>query len=170
MSLVSGIAIALLLVILTISSYIARLYAERSTLVGSGGDAFWADPSAQENERRGRAVNLMLHSLAELPPQATLAVVPEGAMINYLSRRENPTGYINLMPPEVIMFGQERIAAAFATHPPDYVLLVHSDPSDYGYRSFADYAGQIAMWVQEHYEAMPTARDAALPMLLMKRK
>jgi hypothetical protein len=102
-----------------------------------------------------------------LPSGATLATVPEGAMINYLSRRENPTGYINLMPPEVAMFGQSRIVGSFAAHPPDFILLVQSDPSDYGYRSFADYGGEIDRWVQTNYIPLPTAPQS---MLLMKKR
>ena len=149
----------------------ARQFAEKSTLVGTGGDAFWADFSAQKDEERGRAVNILLHSLSELPPGATLATLPEGAMINYLSRRENPTPYINLMPPEVIMFGEDRIVASLAAHPPDYIVLVPSDPSDYGYRNFAiDYGKEIFQWIKANYQIEPTPTVAKFPMVLLKHK
>src|SRR5262249_11472579 len=75
----------------------ATKFSDLPVIVASGADRFRAD-------ERGRAVNEMLVVLDSLPRDSTLAVVPEGAMINYLARRANPTGYINLMPPEVAMF------------------------------------------------------------------
>ena len=38
-------------------------------------------------------------------------------MVNYLARRVNPTPYINFMPPELIMFGEENMVAAFRSSP-----------------------------------------------------
>jgi hypothetical protein len=147
-------------------------YAHKGTLVSSGADAFRADPVAMMNDTRGRSVNLMLERLRELPPNATLACVPEGVMINYLSRRTNSTPYINLMPPEVLMFGQERIVQAFEQHPPDYlVLVIRSDPVEYGYKSFKDdYGRDIFQWMQRHYEPVPAPTTATYPLLLWKRK
>jgi hypothetical protein len=144
-------------------SVFARFFAKQPVRVGGGGDAFYADA-------RGAAVNQIVSQLAQLPSSATLAVVPEGVMINFLSRRENPTGYINLMPPEVMMFGQSRIVESFQAHAPDFILLVYSDPSDYGYRSFSEYGGEIDRWIQSNYIPMPTASQPALPMRLMKHK
>ena len=52
----------------------------------------------------------------------TIAVLPEGAMINYFAERINPTPFINLMPPEILMFGEKRILEAFKLTAPDYIL------------------------------------------------
>jgi len=92
-------------------------------------------------------------------------------MLNYLSRRENPTGFINLMPPEVLMFGQNRILRAFEVNPPDYIVLVlRSDPADFGYKSFAaDYGKEIYRWIEQNYRQVPAATDPRYPMLLLER-
>jgi hypothetical protein len=140
--------------------FYGRYFSQQSLAVASGGDQFFADA-------RGAAVNEILKQIDHLPRDATLAVVPEGVMVNYLARRENPSGFINLMPPEITMFGETRIANSFDQNPPDYVLLVRSDPSDYGYRSFKDYGGEIDRWIQENYAPMQTATPE---MLLMRRK
>jgi len=114
----------------------------------------------------------MLDALRQLPAHATVATVPEGTMINYLARRRYPTRYVNLMPPEVIMFGQQRILDALRASPPDYVVVVRgSNPADYGYKSFAeDYGRDIFAWIRESYREIPVRTDPAYPLMLMERK
>jgi hypothetical protein len=58
------------------------------------------------------------------------------------------------MPPEVTMFGADTIAHSFAQHPPDYVLLMQSDLSDYGYRTSPEYARPIATWITSNYASV----------------
>jgi hypothetical protein len=140
----------------------AKFFADLPVVV-AGTDWFRA-------ESRGDAVNQVVQALEGLHLSSSLAVVPEGAMINFLARRRNPTGYINLMPPEVAMFGEQRIVEAFEARPPDFVLLVQSDTRDYGYRSFQEYAGQIQSHIEQHYTPALDLTHPSLPMRLMKRK
>jgi hypothetical protein len=145
------------------------IYSRRDVTVGSGRDQFRA------RDARGLAVDRMIEVLRKLPPGATVATVPEGAMINYLARRVNPTGYINLMPPEVVMFGQRRILEAFERRPPNYVVRVlASDSSDAGFKSFElDYGREVYAWIMQHYRSVPTPPEAQIgefPLLLLERK
>jgi hypothetical protein len=146
----------------------------KAARVAAGADAFWADTPRLNlsGGHRGRAVNLMLDALARRPAHATLATVPEGTMINYLARRPNPTPYVNLMPPEVLMFGEERILRAYQESPPDYIVIVQrSDPADYGYKSFAhDYGKRIFAWIESNYRQVPVPTEPTYPMLLLERK
>lgn len=167
------------LVIYIYLDYYRLLAADKQVLVGAGGNAFRADALARDKsgktfdrDHRGRAVQLAIETLGSLPANATLVTVPEGIMINYLSRRVNPTPYINLMPPEVLMFGQQRILRALEQNPPDYILLVlGSDPSDFGYKSFAaDYGRQIYDWIREHYREIPSPREPTYPLVLLEKK
>jgi hypothetical protein len=84
----------------------------------------------------------------------------------------NPTPYINFMPPEVIMFGQDRILQAFVEHPPDYIVWVtFSDPADYGFINFqVDYGREIYRWVQENYAESPMPYGPNFPMKLLRKK
>ncbi|HXE41941.1 MAG TPA: hypothetical protein VN516_02865, partial [Candidatus Baltobacteraceae bacterium] len=67
--------------------------------VGNGGDKIIA--ANTETDQRGLAVGTAISWLnTNAPANATLAVVPEGAMVNYLARRVNPTRYPVWMPPE----------------------------------------------------------------------
>ncbi|GMV43865.1 MAG: hypothetical protein AMXMBFR64_55810 [Myxococcales bacterium] len=130
----------------------------KTVVVGSGGDSFRADS-------RGELVNHALETIATLAePGATLAVLPEGVMLNYLSRRTNPTPYVIFMPLELVLFGEEAMVARFDASPPDWIVLVHKDTSEYGYPLFGvDYAVQLRAWVRDHYE--PVRRFGQEPLV-----
>jgi hypothetical protein len=146
------------------------VYAAKADRVGGRLDQFRADPVAT-GDPRGRAVNVILRELSGLPRDATLAVLPEGVMLNYLSRRENPTPYISFMPPEVLMFGAPKMLAALKAHPPDYMVINgYSDSREYGFASLDAYAGQIMAWVRENYVDVPLSAGSDFPLKLMKRK
>ena len=108
-------------------------------------DAFLAD-------ERGLVVNAALERLAGLQrPDETLAVMPEGVMVNYLSRTVNPTPFINFMPPEIVMFGEEEIVAALAGQAPDRILFIDREMSEYGYRHLWEYAPRLMEWIEKEY-------------------
>src|SRR5262249_11506232 len=120
----------------------------------------------------GLAVNRMLAELSQLPPQATVATIPEGIMLNYLSRRPNPTRSINLMPPEVLMFSEQNILADFQLHPPDYIIIIRRfDAASYVYKSVAaDYGAQIFSWIAENYVQVPAETAPEYPLMLLKHR
>jgi hypothetical protein len=139
--------------------------------VSRGVDAFLA------GDVRGVAVNAAVEDLAtRLGAGETLAVLPEGAMVNYLARRSNSAPYVTLMPPELIAFGEERVLASFQSRPPDYVLLAHKDTTEYGARFFGrDYGQRIVAWVNANYReaaliGAPPLRDERFGMLLLRRR
>lgn len=118
--------------------------ARKTVTVGRGTDAFRADA-------RGEFVNAAVESVREGEAR-TMAVLPEGVLLNYLARVPNPTPYVNFMPPELILFGEEAWLEAFAAAPPDVVLYVHKDTSEYGYPYFGtDYAVELDAWVRATY-------------------
>ncbi|MDC3379453.1 glycosyltransferase family 39 protein, partial [Planctomycetota bacterium] len=82
-------------------------FTQRTHWVGEGPDAMVADV-------RGGPINSMLDELAlRVQPQDTLAVLPEGVSLNFFLRRQTSVPFVNYMPPEVLMFGDQRILAAF---------------------------------------------------------
>jgi hypothetical protein len=88
-------------------------------------------------------------------PEATLAVLPEGVMVNYLSRRVNPAKYLIWNPAEIVGFGQSTMTATFCENPPDYVMLVHRDPSEYGVKFFGleeRFGMTLMQWIEANYE------------------
>lgn len=114
--------------------------------MGSGPNRFRAE------KQFAGPINALLAHLGTSPGGATLAVLPEGAAINFLSGRVNPTPYHTLLPPEYIMFGEERIFIAYRDNPPDYIALLQRSTKEYGPRGFGHgYAGPIYSWIRSNY-------------------
>ena len=138
-------------------------YFERKTVrVGSGADAFWAD-------ERGEEVVRTLGEIATLvPPDASLAAVPDGPIMNYLARRPSSIPYILFNPFEVDAHGEANMLAAFAQAPPDFILLSDWPMQEFGVAGFGDgYAERIAAWIGTHYRVVGSG--AARSMVLMRR-
>ena len=118
----------------------------RTVRVGRGDDSFLADD-------RGRVINDVLERFEELrSPGETLVVVPEGVMLNYLSRTPNPTPYVNFMPPEIIMFGEDEIVQSLQRDPPDWIVFTDRGTPEYGYENLGvDYGVDISRWIELNY-------------------
>jgi hypothetical protein len=131
--------------------------------IGSGADGFYAPDTNARWE--GRAVREALRALEQAaPPGATLAVLPEGVMLNYLLRLDSPLRIINLMPPEVMAFGEDDVLRSLATEPPDFVVLVNKDVNEYGYPPFGTdqrYGLRTVTWINEHYVSVRVIRQDA---------
>ena len=114
--------------------------------VAEGRDAFRSDA-------RGILVNAAVAHV-RASGAASLAVVPEGVIINYLSRTPTPTPFVTFMPPEEIMFGDDLWTDRFRASPPDLVLILPRDASEYGLPPFGSGFGRsLAAWIRSEYVA-----------------
>jgi len=144
-------AAAVGIAVLTHVEVSARRFAVKTHPVGGGADSLLADArgpmAAAALEMMGRDVDV----------GRSLAVLPEGVMLNFLSRRPNPTPYTNFMPPELAFYGEPRMLAALDAAAPDYVALVHKDTGEYGARFFGrDYGRDLYRWVRRNYREVAT--------------
>jgi hypothetical protein len=109
-------------------------------------------------------------------PDQTVAVWPQGALVNVLSQRRNPTPYIVLLPPEIEMFGEETICRAYEETPPDFIVLAHCDTLFYGQGWFGHgYACDLWRWMERNYTPVFKAgaepfKNADFGMVLMERR
>jgi hypothetical protein len=167
-----GVALATVLaVVLVHVEATSRAYARKVHPVGSGADAFLADG-------RGAFVAEMIRRIERVAqPGATLAVLPEGVMINYLTRRANPTPYVGFLSDASTFFGSEApLVEAYRRSPPDLILLVHRDSSEHGARFFGqDYAREMMQWIEQNYEPVsllgaPPFTSDRYGMLLFARR
>jgi len=127
------------------------------TAVGSGADAFVAD------ERGAVAAQALAILEREFEPGATLVVLPEGVMLNYLARRRSSVPYINFMPPELLLFDESEMVRALDRSPPDAVVLWHKDTAEYGVPLFGrDYGRALYGWVEEHTERVEVVVEVPL--------
>jgi hypothetical protein len=107
------------------------------------------------DNRAKRVHEVLDHLRAAAKPGQTLAVLPEGVMINYLADMRNPTPYINFMPPEMVIFGEGKMIGAFRAHPPDFILLLDRDVDEYGFKAFGqDYAPELYRWIIGKYSPL----------------
>ncbi len=149
--------VALVMVAVATGNYVelsGARYETKTVPIAESPDTFLARPP-QSGVLSGRAalVDELLVRLDALPEDATVLVLPEGVMINYLVRRRSPTRYVTYLPPELILFGEQEMVDALSSNPPTVVVLVHKDTREYGYPLFGrDYGQQIMNWVRERYE------------------
>ena len=147
-----------------------HVYARRAYAIGErASDRFLALPP--EQDPRSQLANKTAAWLsAHLPPDATLAVIPEGVMLNYQTRRANPTPFINFIPMTLAAYGEERMLAAYQAQPPDYLVLFDRDMSEFGLPRFGTpgYPGADLMrWIERHY--VPAQEISSSPALTIYR-
>jgi hypothetical protein len=131
----------------TTSSWMER----KTEMVGAGSDAFRSD-------LRGAFVQLAVDHVREAGYRS-VAVLPEGVMINYLARVPNPTPYLNFMPPEEILFGDAAWEAAFRAAPPDAIVIVPKDTAEFGRGALGiGYGTRLTEWIGSEYVPLTSLR------------
>ena len=90
-----------------------------------------------------------------IPPRATLAVLPEGTLINFLSRHANSTPDLDWNPTMFPVFNQKAMTAAFEQSPPDYVCVVEWTSYAFGTGYFGrepGYGTDLMGWIAQNYQ------------------
>lgn len=160
----TGIAFVLAL-ILACAGRSDAFYSLKTFEIGRAGDRIKV--FAPEVDIRTWAVAELLRRIEEqMPPDATLTVLPEGLIINYWTRRANPTRYPYLIPTDIEVAGGEAvILESFKLSPPDYIVLIHKDMGEYGVGFFGKdprYGLDLMEWVNGHYTAEDRILDEPL--------
>ena len=135
-----------------------RYYGSKDQAIAHGGDAILARPA------RGRVVAEALSELRRaLPADATLLVLPEGVILNYWLRSENPSRFHLFLPPEFEAHGgEEAMLEDLRAHPADYVVLVHRPHREFGVGPFGTdprNGRRIMAWVRENYARVRRVGD-----------
>jgi hypothetical protein len=132
------------------------IYDQRTALVGQGTDRMLVFKPAFRSSgvTLGRVAGWIQ---TNTPPNCTLAVLPDGAMLNYLSRRTNPTGYLRWNPTEATVFGQDNMNRAFTRARPDFIILIQLDTDEFGIKPFGQDPRnglELRQWIGAHYRAV----------------
>jgi hypothetical protein len=129
-------------------------YRAKTVAVGRGADKIIAASPAINST--GGAMQAAIEWMnTNALPNATLAVLPEGIMVNYLTRRTNPTHYFVWNPAELAAFGQDQMTASFEANAPDYIMLIHRDAAEYGAKYFGQeekFGLPLMQWIRKNYE------------------
>jgi hypothetical protein len=129
-------------------------YASKTVPLGSGADKMWVFNQQYRPDDTDMIMALRWME-TNAPPQATLAVLPEGTMLNYISRRTNPTLCPTWLPLQIAAFGQKKITDDFIRNSPDYIILVGMDFAGFGNKYFGiqeQCGGDLMKWINAHYE------------------
>ncbi|MFH0754735.1 MAG: hypothetical protein V2A70_09225 [Candidatus Omnitrophota bacterium] len=97
----------------------------------------------------------VLTFLETLPANATIAVLPEGVMLNFMSGRAASTKFFEFSPSFFNMVSESDVLSSFISSPADYIVLVDRDMSEHGARYFGkDYAINLYTWLSHNYETV----------------
>ncbi len=141
----------------------AHFFAAKRWTVGSGSDAFISDT-------RGLEIQQMCDLIRQqTPATSTLAVFPQGLMLNYLTRRPDSIPQVNFMPPEVLAAGETNILAALKAHPPDAIVLNTNSSEQFDLDQTYFYGRQTFDWIKQNYQPI-AANDRPMPLVLLRKK
>jgi MFS family permease len=147
-------------------------FARKTFPISKGADRIYADNKTALGECIEQA---RVHIERHVRPGQTLVSFPEGVMLNFLSRRANPTPYVSFHPVEVIVYGERNMLEALRSRPPDFVALVNREFTYFDLQIFGrDYGKRLHAWVQKNYRRFvfigyPPLRERRSCILLMKR-
>jgi hypothetical protein len=132
-------------------------FRNKTVEIGTGRDRFYAfSPAIRET---GELVQEVVEALGLVSPGATLIVLPEGEMINYLMRMPSPVAPFFFYSAVTQGEGEAEIVRQLRLRPPDYVVIISRNLQEYGLHYYGETYGQgraIMDWVDVHYRVVGT--------------
>lgn len=130
---------------------------EKTFAVGHGADRIETTPG------RGAPLAAALARIEEVvPTDGTVVVFPEGALLNFMTRRRTPLRNVSVLPTDLTMFGEDSYLSILKAAPPELIVLIDRDVTSYGAGRFGEdplYGAGIMAWVRSEYplvELFPT--------------
>lgn len=81
-----------------------------------------------------------------------VVILPEGALINFLTDRKSDDYFISMIPPYVETFEEDYIIKHFKKTKPEYIVINNWNAEDYSLSSICDsYAAKFCEYVKENY-------------------
>lgn len=147
-------------------AHAARYNTDRSAFVS---EHTW--DAARFHPREARVINLLLQTIEqEALSDATLAVIPEGALINLWTHRPSSLRYVSLMPAEAIIFTPERMAQSMIDNAPDLILINGiAGLKEYGKSGLAAYLPELSALIAANYRDITPPQIDPEQFLLLKR-
>jgi len=143
--------------ILNLMAQSQRVWKMKTYAVGQGADRFYTFPP--RIEPTGAIVRAVVESLSRQPGDHTLLVLPEGLMLNYLSRSRSPLAPFIYF--SVFTEGGREAALVdeLQRQPPDLVVIISCDLREYGIDRYGDAPGRgqlLLRWVAANYKVIGT--------------
>jgi hypothetical protein len=161
-------AATLVILHLALQADISRyLYSLMTVPVGRGSDRFYTyGPEVAvhypEISQRGLVMNQALAAIdANMPKDAEFVVLPEGVILNYLTRRRNPGRWFEFTSQSIAAMGEVRMRDDLEAGRPAYVVLTERPTPEAGVTYFGvDFGLTLKSWVVDNYTPVFHAGDS----------
>jgi hypothetical protein len=132
------------------------IYRLKRLPVGAGGDRLLT--YLPRIDTSGTLMNALLKEIRTRHTDArSLVVFPEGVMLNYLARLPSSLAISEFVPPALAYRGQDAILAELGKSPPDLVVLISRDLTEFGQRVFGSNEAsgrRIIEWLRARYDVV----------------
>ena len=92
-----------------------------------------------------------------IKPNENFVVIPEGILLNYLTRRNSLSPYTSFLLGDLVMHHEDKMVERLSRRLPDYVILTDRGVGEWGFKKFGvDTGTKISEWVIKHYIPMCT--------------
>ena len=148
-------------------------YALQNTLVGAGNNRMLASAALEHANDFNAALDWIE---SNVPKDATIAILPQGAAINLLIGRINPTPCVFWDPYVVAVFGEGRMTSPYEASPPDYIVIVDRRVNYVDVPLFGSpgYGADLMQWIQQNYRTQilighePLLKNGAFGIKILK--
>jgi hypothetical protein len=132
-----------------------------SPIVSPRGTFYDANPDRAE----------VLNAFLQRVHGGTLAVIPEGITLNYLTQSRTPLTFHTFTPVETAApVVEDSIISEFTQRPPERVAIVDRDVTEYGYRGFGvDYDQKLWAYLTANYRLEQNWAKPRFRMILLRR-
>ena len=126
-------------------------YLLRNYLIDTGKEKIITYDPVLSNE--GPVIDETLKKINEtIKPSENFLVIPEGILLNYLTRRDNPSPYTAFLLGDLVMHHEEKMVERLSRRLPDYVILIDRGVGEWGFKKFGvDTGTKISGWVIKNY-------------------
>lgn len=131
----------------------------RVLAVGDGADAFLARPLPRPF---GAWLNFAQEVLRREGASGKLLVVPEGLMLNYLTRMPNPVPTFFLFSFALRGDAEAELVRRLEAEPPDWIVALSRDLREYGISRYGEREGEgkrLLAWIDRGYELVASAEQ-----------
>ena len=99
----------------------------------------------------------------------TIIVLPEGAIINFLTNRKTDNYYNIFTPDRVEAFGEAKIIEHYKQTKPEYFIINNIEQTAYNKKVFCNYAPNVCYWIIDNYTLEYTVEGYST-IFILKRK